>query len=211
MTASWSARLSSIGPGATPRCCGISPPPTAYPEATLSDAKLSLLNRAAIATCSRRGAGLAGDPFITDPMSCRFDPAELRCRGADSGQCLTAAEVATARAFYSGPRTRTGKAAFFGWLPGSEGPGRFGWSFLQSASNGQPQFGSLFKWVFGAQWDWRSFELDRDMPIVDAALGDDVNDATRGSLAAFRARGGNSSSITAWRTRWSPRPIGGLL
>src|SRR4051812_32007767 len=28
------------------------------------------------------------------------------------------------------------------------------------------------------------------MPIVDAALGGAINDATRGSLAAFRARGG---------------------
>ena len=160
------------------------------PVSRLSDAKLALLNRAAIAACSRQGAALAGDPFITDPLSCKFDPAELSCKGAGSDQCLTPAEVATARAFYSGPTTRDGKPAFFGWLPGSEGPGRFGWSFLQSANNGQPQFASLFKWVFGRDWDWRSFNLDRDMPIVDAALGDAVNDATRGSLRAFAARGG---------------------
>jgi feruloyl esterase len=156
----------------------------------LSDAKLDLLNRAAIATCNRQGAGLAGDAFITDPLSCRFDPAELSCQTANSDRCLTDAEVATARAFYSGPTTRDGKPAFFGWLPGSESPGRFGWSFLQSASNGQPQFASLFKWVFGSAWDWRSFELDRDMSMVDARLGDDVNDASRGNLRAFLARGG---------------------
>jgi feruloyl esterase len=44
--------------------------------------------------------------------------------------------------------------------------------------------------VFGTAWIWRGFELDRDMPIVDAALGDYVNDAKRGSLHAFEARGG---------------------
>ena len=159
-------------------------------ESRLSDAKLGLLNRAALAECRRQGAALAGDPFVADPLSCSFDPVSLSCRGADSDQCLTAAEVATARAFYAGPTTRDGKKVFFGWLPGSEGPGRFGWSFLQSANNGQPQFAGLFKWVFGASWDWRGFDLDRDMPIVDAALGADVNDATRGSLRAFRARGG---------------------
>ncbi|MES1974734.1 MAG: tannase/feruloyl esterase family alpha/beta hydrolase [Pseudomonadota bacterium] len=156
----------------------------------LSDAKLGLLNRAAIAECNRRGTGIAGDPFVTDPLRCTFDPAMLACRGANSDQCLTPMEMATARAFYTGPTTRDGKRAFFGWLPGSEGPGAFGWSFLQSPNRGQPQFSSLFRWVFGSAWDWRSFDLDRDMPLVDRALGDAVNDATRGSLHAFAARGG---------------------
>ncbi|WP_085939981.1 tannase/feruloyl esterase family alpha/beta hydrolase [Azospirillum sp. B4] len=161
------------------------------PESKLSEAKLRLLSGAAIASCNRRGYGLAGDAFITDPLSCRFDPAELACQqDADPDQCLTAAEVATARAFYDGPTTADGRHVFFGWLPGSEIPGLFGWSFLQSAANGQPQFAGLFKWVFGAGWDWRGFDLDRDMPTVDAALGGDVNDATRGSLRAFKARGG---------------------
>jgi hypothetical protein len=160
------------------------------PASLLSDAKLGLLNRAAIAECTRQGAALAGDAFVADPFRCSFDPAQLRCKGAATDLCLTDAEIATARACYDGPTRRDGKPAFFGWLPGSEAPGRFGWSFLQSANNGQPQFAGLFKWVFGANWDWRGFDLDRDMPIVDAALGADVNDATRGSLRAFRARGG---------------------
>ena len=129
-------------------------------------------------------------PVHSAPFGCRFDPALLACKGAQAGQCLTEAELATARAFYSGPTWRSGKPAFFGWLPGSEGPGRFGWSFLESANNGQPQFAGLFKWVFGSGWDWRNFDGDRDMPIVDAALGAAGNDATRGSLRAFRARGG---------------------
>jgi hypothetical protein len=133
---------------------------------------------------------LVGDPFVTDPFRCRFDPGVLACKGASSDGCLTLAEVATARAFYAGPSSGNGKPLFFGWLPGSEGTGIFGWSFLENSSNGQPQFASLFKWVFGGGWDWRGFDVDRDMPIVDTALGRDVNDATRGSLSAFAARGG---------------------
>jgi hypothetical protein len=160
------------------------------PASLLSDDKLVLLNRAAIAKCGRLGGGIAGDPFIADPFACRFDPAELLCRPDNSKQCLTPPEVATARAFYSGPTAKDGKARFFGWLPGSEMPGTFGWNFLQTASGGQPQFGGLFKWVFGANWDWRQFDLDRDMPTVDGVLDADVNDATRGSLRAFAARGG---------------------
>lgn len=160
------------------------------PGSLLSDAKLKLLNKAAIATCWRQGHGLAGDPFISDPLSCSFDPAVLQCKGAVSDACLSENEVATARAFYSGPTGRDGKASYFGWLPGSEMPDTFGWSFLQTPINGQPPFGALFKWVFGADWDWKGFDFDRDMPAVDTRLAPIVNDATRGSLDAFAARGG---------------------
>ncbi len=160
------------------------------PGRVLSDAKLKLLNNAAIATCWKQGHGLAGDRFIMDPMSCRFDPAVLQCKGAASDTCLTEGEVATARAFYSGPTDDDGEPSFFGWLPGSEMPDTFGWSFLQKPINGQPAFGGLFKWVFGADWNWRDFDFDRDMPTVDAQLDSIVNDATRGSLAAYARRGG---------------------
>lgn len=160
------------------------------PGSLLPDAKLALLNRAALAACRRQGAALPGDAFVSDPLRCAFDPIALACRGAENDQCLIADKVSTARAFYSGPTNRNGRPAFYGWLPGSEAPGRFGWSFLQSAANGQPQFAGLFKWVFGADWDWRGFDIERDMPIVDAALDPVVNDAARGSLAAFHARGG---------------------
>jgi feruloyl esterase len=160
------------------------------PASMLSDTKLRLLNTAAIDACNHQGHGVPGDPFITDPLACSFDPAVLACSGADTDTCLTSSEVATAQAFYSGPTTRDGRTAFFGWPIGSEAPGRFGWSFLETAANGGPQFGGLFKWVFGANWDWRAFDFDRDMPIVDATLDADVNDATRGNLRAFSAAGG---------------------
>lgn len=160
------------------------------PGSLLSDAKLKLLNKAAIASCWRQGHGLPGDRFITDPMSCKFDPAILQCKGADSSTCLTKAEVETARAFYSGPTDKHGKPTYFGWLPGSEMPDTFGWSFLQKPISNQPPFGALFKWAFGADWDWKDFEFDRDMPIVNARLGPFVNDATRGNLGTFAERGG---------------------
>jgi feruloyl esterase len=160
------------------------------PGHLLSDSKLELLNQAAIATCWRQGHGLAGDRFVSDPMSCRFDPQVLQCTAAPSDNCLTEGEVATARAFYSGPTDRDGHPSYYGWLPGSEMPDTFGWSFLQKPISDQPPFGALFKWVFGADWNWRDMDFDRDMPIVDARLDPILNDATRGSLAAFAARGG---------------------
>lgn len=158
--------------------------------APLSESKLALLNRAAIGACARQGYALAGDRFVSDALQCRFDPAILQCRGADAETCLTIKEIATARAFYSGPTRANGKPLYHGWLPGSEVPGPYGWSFLQTPIKGQPPFSSLFKWVFGDNWDWRQFNFDRDMPIVDARLDSIVNDAMRGSLRAFARRGG---------------------
>lgn len=161
------------------------------PGSFLSDDRLRLLNAASTAYCNSHGFGRAGDAFIGDPLDCPFDPMQIACTGqASASSCLTSAEVATARAFYNGPSNRRGQPLFFGWPAGSELPARFGWSFLETADNGGPQFGGLFKWVFGPKWDWRTLNIDRDMPIVDAKLGADVNDATRGSLSAYIARGG---------------------
>jgi hypothetical protein len=91
-----------------------------------------------------------------------------------------------------------GRPLFHGWLPGSEATGFFDWKFLQSRPNGQPPFVSLFKWVFGRDWDWSGFHVERDMAKVDAALGPIVNDATRGSLQAFRAKGGKLIIYHGW-------------
>ncbi|USQ98078.1 tannase/feruloyl esterase family alpha/beta hydrolase [Caulobacter sp. RL271] len=169
-----------------------------WPGSHLSDAKLRTLNTAVLARCGGRGSGLASDPFLGDPRACRFDPATLLCRGGDGPSCLTRQEVATVRAFYSGPTDRRGRAKFFGWPKGSEAPGHFGWDFLQSRPKGQPPFVSLFKWVFGADWNWAGFQVERDMPKVDAALDASVNDATRGDLRAFRARGGKLIVYHGW-------------
>jgi hypothetical protein len=168
------------------------------PGSHLSDAKLRILNNAVLARCGGRGSGVAGDPFLGDPAACRFDPVVLLCKGADGPSCLTKAEVATVRAFYSGPTDRAGRALFFGWPRGSEAPGHFGWDFLQSRPNGRPPFVSLFKWVFESDWNWAGFRVDRDMPKVDAALDASVNDATRGDLRAFRARGGKLIVYHGW-------------
>lgn len=168
------------------------------PGGHLSDAKLRTLNAAVLARCGGRGSGVASDPFLGDPRACRFDPAVLLCKGAESASCLTRQEVATVRAFYSGPTDNKGRPQFFGWPKGSEAPGHFGWDFLQSRPKGQPPFVSLFKWVFGADWNWAGFQVDRDMPKVKAALDASVNDATRGDLRAFRARGGKLIVYHGW-------------
>jgi len=83
-------------------------------------------------------------------------------------------------------------------LPGSEIPGIFGWWFLQSPPHDEPAFGGLFKWAFGAGWDWRQFDFDRDMPRVDSKLAAVLNGATRADMSRFRTRGGRLIVFQGW-------------
>jgi feruloyl esterase len=168
------------------------------PGHKLSDAKLGLLHKAVISACGAKSNGLSTDAFIGDPLACKFDPAALMCKGGDSDSCLTTAEVQTAKDYYSGPVNHAGHPTYYGWEPGSEAPGRSGWGFAQAGANNEPAFDGLFKWVFGAQWDWRKFDFERDMPKVDAELGPALNGVTRGDLSRFRARGGKLVMYQGW-------------
>ena len=161
------------------------------PGHKLSDANLALLTKSAIAACGAKGGGLKSDPFIADPLACDFDPAALTCKGAAADDCLTPEQVETAKAIYLGPADHSGKPLFYGELPGSES-GVFNWGFLEAPGNapGEPGFDGLFKWVFGPNWDWRAFDVERDMVKVDAALGPALNGAVTGDVAKFRDRGG---------------------
>ena len=88
------------------------------PLLTWPDAEL--LHGAVLKACD----GLDGlvDGQITDPRACHFDPAVVQCQGAyQPGKCLTPAQVAAARAIYTGAQSATGQHLEVGPLqPGSE-------------------------------------------------------------------------------------------
>ena len=131
------------------------------PGHKLSDANLALLTKSAIAACGAKGGGLKSDPFIADPLACDFDPAALTCKGAAADDCLTPEQVETAKAIYLGPADHNGKPLFYGEQRGAEA-GVFNWGFLEAPGNapGEPGFDGLFKWVFGPNWDWRTFDAE---------------------------------------------------
>ena len=163
---------------------------TAEPGHKLSPEKLTLLHQAVLAACGPEKE-TASDPFLGDPSRCAFNPATLACHGAAASNCLTGGEVATAAAFYEGPRDpRTGRAIYRGWPVGSE-LGWLNWSFLETPiPPTEPAFDALFKWAKGAGWDWRDFDFDKDQAALDATLGPDVNGATAADLGGFERRGG---------------------
>jgi feruloyl esterase len=89
-------------------------------RAVLTATDMIPLHAAALKACD--AADGLEDGQITNPASCRFDPASVLCK-ADyiPGTCLTAIQVAAARRIYSGAHTGDGKPLEVGGLmPGSE-------------------------------------------------------------------------------------------
>jgi feruloyl esterase len=153
------------------------------PQDHIPPAKLAPLAKAVMDACD----GLDGltDGLIGDPTKCSFDPASVQCPGVDNDKCLTPEQVAAVRRLYAGPvDPRTGQQIYPGMPKGSE----LGWDHLGPSANGQPPYAPIFTWVFGRDWNWRSFDFDRSAAAVDQKLAADVN-ATSPNLDAFHKRG----------------------
>ena len=94
-------------------------------ESYIPPAKYPVIHQAAINRCDANDG--ATDGLISDPMRCQFDPAVLQCTAGARPNCLTAAQVDTARKIYAPARNpRTNEVIFPGLLPGSE----LGWGAL---------------------------------------------------------------------------------
>jgi len=147
--------------------------------------KMPALAAAALAACDAAD-GLT-DGLISDPRRCKFDPAVIQCKSGDSNDCLTAPQVEAARKLYSGPVNPRTKKPIYPALPaGSE---------LEWGRLGPPPdkpavapFNPLFKWTFGADWDWHTFDFDRSYAALEKKLGAALN-ATNPDLTEFRKQG----------------------
>ena len=171
------------------------------PGALLSEAKLVLLHDAAIAQCAGSDGGLKTDGFLTYPPACRFDPASLRCTGADAATCLTAEEVKTAAAIYRGPgNPRTGENFDSGHVPGSEGPARgpvHGWTGYYGSFVKQFVAPNIAQNILHRKdWDYRSFDFDRDMATLEEKSQAIMSWSA--DLRAFKARGGKLIIVHGW-------------
>lgn len=163
-------------------------------EAYLPQAKIAMLAKAVTDACDSLDG--VKDGLIADPPRCKFDPGTLVCKGSAQYACLTPAEVETARRIYSGPvDPRTAASLYPGLARGSE----MGWDKLAPApgSVAPAPYAPIFKWVFGADWDWRSFDFDHDVDRLRARLGSSVN-ATDPDIDAFREHGHKLLVYQGW-------------
>jgi len=134
----------------------------AKPDSLLTSSQIQMVTDSIVAACAVKSGGLATDTFLTDPRRCNWDPGALLCSSATSTNCLNADQVTALRANYNGPvNPRTGGQIFTGSVRGSENDGNFGMNNQESQA--EPEFDSLFKWVFGATWQWSTFDFDQNV------------------------------------------------
>jgi feruloyl esterase len=139
--------------------------------------KFGLVHKAAVEACDA-GDGTR-DGIISAPQRCRFDPAVLQCKGAEAADCLTPPQVAALRAIYQGPHNpRTKKPIYPGFEPGSE-------AMFPIQTMGPQPFGVAFTYfrdlVFkDPNWDFRSFDYDKDVARAQQASSDILDVAPKG-------------------------------
>jgi feruloyl esterase len=142
------------------------------------------------------------DGVLTDPTICNFDPRDLVCRGRSNGECLSEAKVVALEKIYSGPvNPRTGVPIYPGLEPGGESaqPGNPGWGMIM---NGRTPFFIDIPVLGGMgfennDWDWRTFDFDRDVALIDGKLANVLN-AVDPDLSDFKRQGGKLIMYHGW-------------
>jgi feruloyl esterase len=161
-----------------------------HPEEAVSEAKAKLVTDAMMKQCDTLGEG-----FLNNPRQCSFDFATLACGESQaSDSCLTPGEQRTVQTFYGGLRNSEGELVFSGQAYGVPMPA------LASSQDGPNPFAFDSIRILGfqdADYDWRQFDLDRDLPLVDAAAG--FVDAVDPDLRGFEAHGGKLLLYAGWR------------
>jgi feruloyl esterase len=185
----------------------------ALTDAPLSAEKLALVAKSVMNKCDQVD-GLK-DGLIDDPRRCSFDPKKdvPACHaGADSADCLTAAQAAAFSKIYSGV-TSNGKAFFPGFMIGSEalnaapnGTTSSGWMNLIVSAKPEAKpadfnlaEGTMRYLVFDPpkpEYDFKTFNFDTDPALLER-WGKLAN-ANNPDLSAFKKRGGRLIMTYGW-------------
>ena len=153
-----------------------------------------LIHAAALQACDTQDG--VKDGVIEAPLRCQFDPKVLECKGGNGTDCLTSAQVQTAKALYS-PIThpRTGAVIAPPLLqPGTE----LQWNIL-AGPEPLSLFADFFKYVVfkDPHWDARRFDPKTD---IDRVLSNDydVIGLADPNLKPFFDRGGKLLLYHGW-------------
>ena len=152
-------------------------------------AKLDLLNKAVIAACDELDG--VKDGLIENPEKCKYDPAALLCKGGDQADCLTARQIETIKRAYAPIITKSGEIVFPGKSYGSE----YSWN-LSGSQPSPVSLGTMILTYQDANWDWKTFDLERDLKLADERTG--FINAIDPDLSAFKARGGKLLLYHGW-------------
>jgi feruloyl esterase len=159
-----------------------------HPEGQISPAAAQMVNQAVMKACDTLHEG-----FLTNPRACTFDFKKLACApGAASEACLTPPQMKTVETFYGGLHNSKGELIFSGQALGNPLPALRGNIPDPGAGNDTVRI-----WAFqNDKYDWHTFDLDRDMPIINSKIG--FVDAVDPDLSKFKAHGGKLLLYAGW-------------
>ena len=164
------------------------------PDAVIPPEKYPALHRAVLDACDMLDG--VRDGLIEDPTACTVDFAALACKGSDTFNCLTPAQVASARAITS-PTTRpgSGEVLFPGHLmPGTE----LQWDILGGKRPLRFAQSAIANLVYkNREWNDRGFALAAELDRVDAADAG-LLASSDANLAPFFTRGGKLLMYHGW-------------
>ena len=133
-----------------------------HPERAISAGQATLVNDLVVNSCDTLKEG-----FLNNPRACKVNFSSLKCQAGQSGEsCLTDAQMKTVETFYGGVKNSKGELIFSGQALGNP-------IGAQRATNQAP--GGVFDLVRIAyndpNFDWKKFDLDRDMKYLDEKIG----------------------------------------
>ena len=164
------------------------------PASYIPPAKYPLIHKAALEACDSMDG--VKDGVIGEPMKCKFDPAALECKANDAPDCLTHAQVESARRIYT-PATnpRSGEQIFPPMERGSE----LVWGRLAGGPGPIQLADDHFKYVVfeDPKWDFRALNFDGDVARATKKDGG-VLSVIDPDLRPFFAHGGKLIQYHGW-------------
>jgi len=162
--------------------------------------KVEMLHSAVLNACEVNDQ--VEDGFLNNPLACDFEPASLQCDGADSNSCLTSDQVTAVNNVYGGVFAKNGEQLYPGHAKGFE----TGWRVpAEDAVPSALQVDATRFLVYeDADWDWREFDLERDLALARDKAG--FIEALDPDLSEFKARGGKILFYHGWNDP-GPSPI----
>lgn len=160
-----------------------------HPEKAIDAETAQFVSQTILEHCDTRKEG-----FVQNPAQCQFDFSSLKCGNSTSESCLSTDQLKTVETFYNGLHMKSGEPVFAGQPLGNALPAQI--------SNDSDPFVLVFDTVRilgfqDADYDWRNFNLDRDLPHIKAVAG--FVDATDTDLSSFKAHGGKLLIGHGWR------------
>jgi feruloyl esterase len=171
------------------------------PALMLSRDKVELLHDAVMAACEVNDG--VEDGFLNDPLACGFEPKSLQCeRRRDTAGCLTRDEVGSVERAYAGVFAESGRLLYPGHAKGFE----LGWRIPAPGSEPTALQTDATRYLVyeDADWDWREFDLERDLALVLEAAG--YIEALDTDLSEFKAGGGKILFYHGWNDP-GPSPL----